>query len=63
MNLNIFSNGSSLQAFVSNNSKPNFRVNLLEKDFKSFEANLKHKLSKNTNTPSTLVGYRKKLFK
>lgn len=63
MNLNIFSNGSLLLTFACNNSKSKSNVNLLEKDFKSFETNLKYKSSKNINTPSTLVGYRKKLFK
>jgi hypothetical protein len=62
-NLNIFSNGSLLTTFIFSELKKNSKIIFSEKDFKSFEKNLKTKSFKNINTPNTLIDYRKKLFK
>lgn len=61
--IDVFSNGSLLLTFIHNDLDNLSTVNFLEKDIKTFEIKGNTHTNKIKNSPTKLIGYRKKMFK
>lgn len=61
--INVFSNGSLQLTFIYSDLNNLSNVNFLKKDIKTFEIKFKTQLNKINNSPTKLIGYRKKMFK